>query len=476
MLALFAAALLLRVLYVLGYGFDGLYGQDAFAYYDFAAAVASGRTPGPFFWPLGYPVLLTGAFALFGVSAAAAQAINLALGALLAPLVYVLARQAGCRWPGALAAGLLMAICGQAVQSSLVVMADIPALAWAVISAVALNVYLDDRRRRWLALAAVTVALAAVTRWLYLALVLPWGMAVLVAWRGRFRWQDALAALAAALVILLPQMLYSTTGPYPTLNHAWVRGWSPENMLRRDFVNVDGVFHYEQANALFYARPFYDAYYLAPVFAVFMLPGLWTLWRRDVARALMTAGWALVPYGFLVGIPYQNIRFPLIVFPAIAVLAGLGIEAVEGWQVIRGRQAAVWGILGMVVLFGLGQTVSAGQEVIGTFLGRQQADRAAAAWVTAYVPPEANLYTFGLTLTLQHYTDLEVYELFYETPDTLTDRWVAGQPDYLLINVWQIENQWDGRAPQIAFHWLRDVRGLTELGRYGNYTLFRVGG
>jgi hypothetical protein len=42
--------------------------------------------------------------------------------------------------------------------------------------------------------------------------------------------------------------------------------------------------------------------------------------------------------------------------------------------------------------------------------------------------------------------------------------------------VWNIENQWAGREPQIAFYWLRDVRGLVELGRYGKYTLYRVEG
>jgi hypothetical protein len=81
-----------------------------------------------------------------------------------------------------------------------------------------------------------------------------------------------------------------------------------------------------------------------------------------------------------------------------------------------------------------------------------------------------------LTLTLQYYTPFDVHEIYYETPQTLAENWQHGRIDYLLINVWQIENQWEGREPQIAYHWLRDERGLTLIERYGNYTLFRVAG
>jgi hypothetical protein len=82
----------------------------------------------------------------------------------------------------------------------------------------------------------------------------------------------------------------------------------------------------------------------------------------------------------------------------------------------------------------------------------------------------------GLTLTLQHRTELYVYELFYETPESLNLKWVRGQTDYLLVNVWTIQNQWQGREPQSAYYWLRDERGLIRIGRLANYTLYRIRG
>ena len=109
---LFIVSLFLHLWFLRPATFDGLYGQDSYAYYDFAGelreAISKGRAPGPFFWPLGYPALLTTAFALFGTQATTGQAINIMLGSALTPLVYILARQMGLRHAGAIIAGLLM--------------------------------------------------------------------------------------------------------------------------------------------------------------------------------------------------------------------------------------------------------------------------------------------------------------------------------------------------------------------------------
>ena len=60
-------------------GFDGLYGQDPFAYLDYAAAfkaaLAQGQWPPPFFWPIGYPMLIA-VFSIFVPAAFAAQMVS----------------------------------------------------------------------------------------------------------------------------------------------------------------------------------------------------------------------------------------------------------------------------------------------------------------------------------------------------------------------------------------------------------------
>jgi hypothetical protein len=130
----------------------------------------------------------------------------------------------------------------------------------------------------------------------------------------------------------------------------------------------------------------------------------------------------------------------------------------------------------IVILLGLWQMWESSNSLVTMFINNQQRDKLAAAWVGETLPPDATVYTFGLTLTLQHYTTLKVYELYYETPQTLSQKWQRGRDEYLVLNVYNIENQWVGRNPQLDYHWLRDQRGLDQLGKFGYYTLFKIRG
>jgi 4-amino-4-deoxy-L-arabinose transferase-like glycosyltransferase len=369
-------ALLLR-LWLRG-SFDGLYGQDAYAYYDFAhelrAFVLAGKAPGPFFWPLGYPALLATATTLFGTNPTTAQAVSIVMGALLPALVYLLARQLGGGRFGGLVAGALMSVCGQAIQSSLVVMADIPALFWITLSGVLL--WHDVASAPWhkhgaLVTSAVIFTLAVLTRWLNLVLALPWTLAVLLP--RRLRWQSATLAVLGAAIVFLPQIIYSRTNPYPALNHAWVEGWSPANLFQNEFTNIDGHFVYQQVNAVFYAQVFYDPYYLWPIFMPLMLIGIWMLWRRRANPQLaFLLGWALLPYFFLAGIPYQNIRFPLIVFPAVALLVGFGFEWITHSisSLISVKHAHA--ILTLLLIWGAIGTLAQAADTLHTFIANQE--------------------------------------------------------------------------------------------------------
>ncbi len=457
---LFVFSLGVRVAFT--WGFDGLYGQDAYAYYNFANDLRAGNLLKPFFWPLGYPALLALGFAVFGSAALTAQGISLLLGALLSTFVYVLARQVGARPSGALAAGLIVAVSGQAIQSSFVAMADIPALAWAAVSAILLLAYLRTDALRWIIASALALAAACVTRWLYLALIPVWGAAVLLAWRG-VRLRPLLAAAGAAALIFVPQAFVSLHSPFPVLDHAWVEGWSPANYFASTFDNVDGHFQYAQINALFYAQPYDAPYFIAPVFAPFALVGVWAL-RRQRTYLVILLGWALLPYLFLAGIPYQNIRFPLIVVPGVAVLAGLGLETL-----VRRRVVFV-----AIVIAGTALSFYASCPILQTFVASQANDKRAVQWALDHIPPDARLYTFELTEPLKAYGAFEVRELYNETPDTIDAQLNDARPSYLFVNVWTIEHQWAGRELDITYRWLNTSVGLDYLDRVGNYLLFRI--
>lgn len=343
-------------------------------------------------------------------------------------------------------------------------MADIPALFWATLSAVILT--RPTQTRLTLFLSAITLAIAGVTRWIYLVLIVPWGLWTLARWEWRVKVREIVIVAIGAALILLPQLIYSQTNPYPALNHPWVEGWRIAHALQRDFINPDGVFHYEQINALYYARPAYDPYYLAPIFAPI---GLLGLIRRD-RRGWLLIPWIVLPYLFLIGIPYQNIRFPLIVVPSVAIMVGIGADRL--WDLARSHRLRI-ALLGVTIGLAISLSVSAAQQGIDLFVRNQTRDRLTALWVRDQLPSGATLYTFGITLSIRHYhSAIEVIEIFYETPTTLAAR--SRGDDYLLLNVYNIETQWVGREPQIVYQWLQRERGLRPIARYGYYTLFEI--
>lgn len=465
-------ALSVRAIIIWFHNFDGLYGQDAFAYYDFAGDllhfVRTRQPPPPFFWTVGYPLQLAVGMRVLGSSEYVALSISMILGAILPVLVYIIGLQIKLRPPYAFFAGLLMAFSGQALQSSLVIMSDVPALFWGLISLSALLQYLEKNNRLWLVMCGFALSFACLTRSIYLILPPLYLVIFLIHWKLNIRLLDIIISLIAAIPPLIPQVIYNQVNPTTLLNHSWLQGWSPLNAFLQDFVNIDGTFHYEKINALFYAYPTYDLSYLSPLLTVFVILGLVVVLRQRNRNSLILLAWLILPYLFLAGIPYQNIRFALIFFPAVAIFVGIGLQAI-----VQVQNPLRWIALGLV-LIGFGHTAINGFDYANSFVEQHQSEKQVINWLTDKVPEQATLYTFGSTLTLRHYTDYNVIEIFYETPDTLKQRWFKGRTDYVLLNVWQIENQWQGHDPQANYHWFRDERGLTVIDKYRNLTLFEA--
>jgi 4-amino-4-deoxy-L-arabinose transferase-like glycosyltransferase len=502
--------------------FDGLYGQDPYAYYDYGQQVANliahGHALGYLYWPLGYPALLGVSFLIGGVNELSAQAVTILCSAAAAVLTGLLtvesARQLNlpervARIGGVLAWALLLCS-GQAIQSGIVVMADMPALMWATLSAWALGRYTRVQKPGWIGLAAFALAWATMTRWQYVALLLPWALTCFLGWRRtpRPKWlQHLTLAIVIGLLTSTPQIVYTLQNPDPALRHEWLTGWSPANAFSRDFVTADGTFHYDQPVAEYYLLPLTSPYYLS----VWLLPlvgiGLLTLigvrnkskipapigqYEGNQSRTLVISrpagekfqggsilllGWIAVEYGFLTGIPYQNIRFALAFFPPLIVLAGIGAAQVihlATRQPITLRIALSLTII-IVSLWGVVSSLAVASDLVGGFVANKNRDLAAVRWAEAQIPEvSASVYTLDLALTITHYSKLRPVQIYYETPASMAARLPTDRPAYALINVWTTEHQWPGKAPWVVYHWLLDHSGMDEIGSYSIYTLYRV--
>jgi 4-amino-4-deoxy-L-arabinose transferase-like glycosyltransferase len=469
---------------ILGRQFDGLYGQDAFAYYDYALQIWESvrhlRLPPPFYWPIGYPALIAAGFSLTGFSSLSGQIVNALAGAGIVVLTYALARdllvQEGLsaetgRWVGAVAS-LLAATSGQLWQWSITLMSDTAALCWATLAAWALVRYGGTWRLRWLLLAAFALAWAMMTRWIYALLLLPfsayWMQAVIGRQQPAVR--HLLLGSLVGLAVLAPQIVLSVAFPAPLLSHQWLVSWSPVNALRREFETVDGYATYPLPVALFYANATASPRYLFPLFTPLLFLGLGIVtWRQRWRVATLLLGWGVVTYGCLCGIPYQNFRFTLALLPVLMILTAIGLRQVWEWLMPRWRL-----LLLAYLLVGLVGGLWYNNQILADFIDRKEAELAVARWVENQMAADSRVLAFGLTLTLQHYTPLDVHELFDLSTEDLQSLLTDGRPTYLLVAVESLQRQWLGHSPERNYRWLRDGPGLVPLGTQAGYTLFRL--
>ncbi|MGE5262094.1 MAG: ArnT family glycosyltransferase [Acidobacteriota bacterium] len=489
-------ALLLRMVLVIHTGFDGLYGQDAFAYLDYAAAfkmaLSQRLVPPPFFWPIGFPSQAV-FFSFIWPLASAAQISNIVSGSLIAVLVALVTRELLHNQPDAmipsLFAGLLAASAGQLLISSVVVMSDAAALFWATLSAFGMLRFHRTGSLAWLALAMFALGWAMITRWVFGLLIPVWGLALLVQWadqRGATREAvchlDSRAFLRQLFVFLIAGVAFLLAiSPQMALiaddaNHGLVAhvgdlqtvGWNLTNFWHSDITNADGHFQYGSPVALYYALPLIHPDYVPVWFTPLILIGVWSL-RRQRFSLVLFVGWVGVVWGLLAGTAWENWRFPLAFYSPLAVMMGTGLHSLFRIATIsQSNIIRVW--IAVCLLSALGW----GLYDADRFIGHQLQDRAIVSWVRTQVSPDATVMSFGMTAILQHFTPFHVVEMAEESPSAVEQIARKEKHVMVLLDVQNVEAQWLGLAPQVNLQTLRDHFDMRIIGSRDNYTLFSV--
>jgi 4-amino-4-deoxy-L-arabinose transferase-like glycosyltransferase len=502
-------ALALRLLAILWFGLDGLYGQDAFAYADCAGQLRHfhpGQIPcGDFYWPLGYPALAAMFMLLTGGGVFGAQLASVVAGAAVAPLCYWLVMESDL--PGvaglqrrniALAAGLIAALCGALIMSSIVVMSDAAGLCWATLAACLLLRWARTAHRRrprsqWLLpAAAAALALAIVTRWIYAALLPAFvAFAVIELQRGARaaipRWWQLLSPLLAigvALLIVLPQMYLTQHSGTPLLTHGWLGNWSLGNAVRTSFDNSEGHFDFRLPPIIFYAEPLFHPLYLFPLLTAFVFYGAWQL-RRSPALILL-GGWLAALGLYFIGIPQENLRFGLAMFTPIAVLTGVGIccfpirlRRLRRARGAAGSTPAATGLRELPIHWLL-LTASLAMALPFTWRALTRLELATDAqmadirYLQSQLQPDATVLSFELSAALGYYTRLNAIDLYALSPQSLRGAACGAAVAYLYVDAGKLDSQWSGTPPAQNFHALRDQIGLQQLGVHGTWSLYRV--
>ena len=473
--------------------FDGLYGQDSFAYFHYATgplrqSLLHLQAPPAFFWPPGYPLLVAAVSSLVGIVPLAGQIVSVTAGAAVPFFTALLAAEmvrldntnaTNRHWPLVpVVAGLIVAVTGQLLQSSLVVMADTLGLATATAGAWALVRYRRTGEAGWLAIAAAAFAWAIITRWIYGLVAVPfalWSFVLLARRPHRLALLKGAGATAVAAVILGPVLVPAISGLIAGGNASFagdlqVYSWSPANALRRVFTTGDGDLTYSLPTGLYYAIAPASWWYFSPALALLVLPGIWSvLYRPAMPVARLLVAWAAIVYTFHAGAPWQNPRFALAYLPPLAILAALGFAQLQAAAYIQIRRAATIVLVGGLALAAAGSIV-----LTDRFIERTQNDVAVVHWTERLAPGNAQLLTFGLTATFQQYGRLETLDLSELGSSKIAQLLSDGRPTVVLLDVAGLDRQWTGRPPWDNYRALRDGPGLVPLGARDGYTLFVV--
>jgi 4-amino-4-deoxy-L-arabinose transferase-like glycosyltransferase len=490
-LALMAALVAIPPL-VIGavHGFNGLYGQDAFAYAGYALgplreALLARQPPPGFPLPPGYPLLAALASIVVGPSDVVAVAVPLVAGASIPVLVALLALELRPEVDRriALLAGLVGAVSGQLWQSSGVAMSDTPALAAATLGAFATCRFHRTGRGWWLLLAFGALALAIEIRLVYGVVAAVFATVALARLRADLARAPGRSLVVAggsaiiALAVLAPMLgpmlaAAATSAPVPFSVELGVARFDPLTPFRSTFDTADGHLEYRFPMVAWLALQPVQPYWLGAL-ALAVPFGLVDVLRSRPRRAVELA--ALIAWPSLVGLvlvlyPYQNPRFVLALLPPLAILSACGIAWISVRLAARAPRASRTVSVGVVLLLVVNAALA--WRHVDSFVARQSADLQAIRALAAEIPAGANVVSLGATGALRH-DGRDVVEL-YDLTAPEVDALASGDPAYLVVDAGALEGQWAGTAPGLAFERLRLVPGFIEVDRSGTWTLFVV--
>ncbi len=380
--AAFVAYLLAR------FPYDGLYGQDSYAYYYQSRALLQDINGAPsqawqlytsdglYHWPIGYHLhLLLGL--LITDSPVGGRAVTLFMTVGSTALLYLLVGQL---WPGTsqrarvvagLVAGAGLPLTATYTRMGLSIMADVPALFWGLLGLYCcLRVWpppgseAPDSKSRiaWAVAGGAALGIAVLIRYgagllivpLFVYLVMRRQRRVLLriqAPRPDARAQKELAIWWAALgfaIALLPQLAYLLTHQSAGAGYSdWLSSWTPANLFSTTTTSADGTSTFAQPMIIFYLlQPLYDSD--VGFLSGFCLPALSLglarlVWERKWPALALLLSWWIVPALFFAATTYQAHRFVLTYLPALLVLLGIGAAVAVEMAIVRFRSLTLRG-------------------------------------------------------------------------------------------------------------------------------------
>lgn len=373
------------------FGFNGLYGQDSHEYLRYAKAIKlylnGGSDAGNFFWPVVYPFV--GALLSFIVPIKISLQV---VSIFSAAVCYVyFGKSLNLLYPEGTQRQRFAFVCLLCspffLRASILAMSDM--LCCAILSAFYFHIIKAEKyhNKNALIIAVILAILVIQVRYASIILLLP--IIPILIKNIRKHHEISLTILAAIILSLSPSFFLRPEINTGFLHHPWLTNWSPMNLFKQNFNNLDSTLHYTFPNVVYVL-----ALFVHPGFC-FFLPIMCYYLRKKIPD--ISPWWyasILVYLIFLGGIPFQNLRFLLLVFPLILLIIYPGFEL--AFYHLKNRSARLFLLLGIFII-----QAGFAYRAIRPFYRFQQEEISISKTLNEL--PTSTVYTFAIDGALRSY-------------------------------------------------------------------------
>ncbi len=455
----------LGIFLVVRYGldFNGLYGQDAHEYLRYAIAIKNyflgGEFPGPFFWPVNYPLL--GAIISIPVKSVSLAMQGASCIALCMIIFFILRlgkfQLADWRSELGLFLGLLLCFIPSLLRSGVAVMSEATMLLFLVMAIFYYLMDIQGAKSQGPSAMFVASAVAAVgTRYAVIVIIAPLILLWMYRMRSRLTARVVLKLLGTAFLVALPNLWLKLDYSWGLTNHDLLMRWSLNNYISPEFHTDNGVVTNVFPNVIYYGLGIFHLKYLWWSLPLLMTKRKWL--ERD--RTVMGVG--LIYLVFISGIPEQNSRYLMPLVPLVLVLT---MEPLCRWLTQRRHRLIRRGCLMLVIAL---QCIWCVKE-LKPMMDQQRFEKEIANQVCAHLP--ARLYTFVIDQALQT----------YGCPMAISNLWEERLTAYeigslVLFNEDAFRVQWAFENPMINWRMLMEQYHTTIVQDFERgWKLYRVG-
>jgi 4-amino-4-deoxy-L-arabinose transferase-like glycosyltransferase len=303
----------------------------------------------------------------------------------------------------------------------------------------------------------IFASLAVLTRYALAVVLIPILVNVLVdlyrekSWRVRIF--SGVGILIGTLMLWFNFEFFTTSEG--SVQHNWLRLWNIGNFFARDFSHQDGTLHYSLPNLLYVFQSLYH-----PKFFLLFLPCLPFIRKEDFQslQAKLVCCSILLYLLFLAGIPFQNERFLLPSFPFVIILFFPALD----------RLCNRLGSFSSTLLFLIGLQLFISWYWLSPILERNKLERSLAKNMTPFqgVP----LYSFDVDIAL------EARGLQFEFRNLWKENYSSYKTNGLvLFNPSKFETQWKGKNPMLNWEKLSKSEKLKLVAEFEQgWKLYRI--